>query len=130
MVLALLVSKTPALASSIRFKTALLTSNVARHKIARYSWSACGVTAVCRTSSALYKTVRMCAPAHLQIQTARPMLILAKLNAAGVVFLGGHTPVAVGECVGEANHILPTNAVARFSPGLSVLDYVNRACVV
>ncbi|ATW06165.1 Histidinol dehydrogenase [Candidatus Hodgkinia cicadicola] len=129
MVLALLVSKTPALASSIRFKTALLTSSVARRKIARYSWSVYGITAVCRTSSALCKIVRTCAPEHLQIQTARPMLMLAKLRAAGAMFLGKHTPVAVGDYVGGANHILPTNAAARFSSGLSVLDYVKRTSV-
>ncbi|AUI38841.1 Histidinol dehydrogenase [Candidatus Hodgkinia cicadicola] len=124
MALALLVSKTPALASSIRFKTALLTSNVARHKIARYSWSALGITAVCRTSGALCKLIRACAPKHLQIQTARPMLLLAKLNAAGAVFLGKYTPVAIGDCVA-----LPMNAAVRFSLGLSVLDYVKRTSV-
>ncbi|ATW06040.1 Histidinol dehydrogenase [Candidatus Hodgkinia cicadicola] len=129
-VLALLVSKTPALASSIRFKTALLTSNVVRHKIARYSWSAYGVTIVCRTSSALCKIVRACAPEHLQIQTARPMFMLAKLSAAGAVLLGKHTPAAVGDYVGEVNHALPANAAARFGSGLSVLDYVKKASVV
>ncbi|AUG91403.1 Histidinol dehydrogenase [Candidatus Hodgkinia cicadicola] len=127
--LALLVAKAPALASSIRFKTALLTSSVARHKIARHSWSAYGITAVCRTSSALYKIVRACAPEHLQIQTAWPMLMLSKLRAASAVFLGKHTPVAIGDYVGGANHTLPTNSAARFSSGLSVLDYVKRASV-
>ncbi|AUG33880.1 Histidinol dehydrogenase [Candidatus Hodgkinia cicadicola] len=129
MALALLVSKTPALASSIRFRTALLASNVARRKIARYSWSAYGITIVCRTSGALFKTIRTCAPEHLQIQTAQPMLVLAKLNAAGAVFLGKYTPVAIGDYVGGANHTLPTNAAARFSSGLSVLDYVKRTSV-
>ncbi|AHL31002.1 MAG: Histidinol dehydrogenase [Candidatus Hodgkinia cicadicola] len=128
--LALLVAKAPALASSIRFKTALLTSSVARHKIARYNWSAYGITAVCRTSSALYKIVRACTPERLQIQTAWPMLMLSKLRAAGAVFLGKHTPVAVGDYVGGANHTLVANPAARFSSGLSVLDYVKRASVI
>ncbi len=121
MVLALLVSKAPALASSIRFRTALLTSNVAGRRIARYGWSAYGVTVVCRTSGALYKIVQMCAPTHLQIQTARPMLMLAKLSAAGAVFLGRHTPAAVGDYVGGVN--------CAFSSSLSVLDCVKRASV-
>ncbi|AUG33748.1 Histidinol dehydrogenase [Candidatus Hodgkinia cicadicola] len=129
MALALLVSKTPALASSIRFKTALLTSNVARRKIARYSWSAHGITAVCRTSSALCKIIRACAPERLQIQTARPMLLLAKLNAADAVFLGKCTPLVIGDCVGAHDCVLSMNAAARFSLGLSALDYVKRTSV-
>ncbi|XXN13603.1 MAG: histidinol dehydrogenase [Candidatus Hodgkinia cicadicola] len=129
MVLALLVAKTPALASSIRFRTAFLASNVARRKVARYSWSAYGITAVCRTSSSACKLIQTCAPEHLQIQTARPMLMLSKFGAAGAVFLGKHTPVVIGDYVGGANHTLPTNSAARFSSGLSVLDYVKRTSV-
>lgn len=63
------------------------------------------------------------------MQTARPMLMLSKFGAAGAVFLGKHTPVAIGDYVGGANHTLPTNAAARFSSGLSVLDYVKRVSV-
>lgn len=73
--------------------------------------------------------MKACAPEHLQIQTARPMLVLSKLNAAGAVFLGKHTPVAIGDYVGGANHTLPTNSAARFSSGLSVLDFVKRTSV-
>ncbi len=70
------------------------------------------------------------APEHLQIQTVRPMLTLAKLGAMAAAFLGKHTPVAIGDYVAGANHTLPTNAAARFSSGLSVLDYVKRVSVI
>ncbi len=72
--------------------------------------------------------MRVCAPEHLQIQTARPMLVLAKLNAAGAVFLGKYTPAAAADCVGGVNRA--TSAAVRFGSGLSVLDYVKRASVV
>ncbi|XXM90116.1 histidinol dehydrogenase [Candidatus Hodgkinia cicadicola] len=127
--LALLVSKTPALASSIRAKAALLTINMPRHEIAKYSWSAYGITAVCRTSNSLHKLINVCSPEHLQLQVSKPMLMLNKLNAAGAVFLGKHTPIAIGDYIAGANHTLPTNATAKFSSGLSVLDYMRRVSV-
>ncbi|XXN13761.1 MAG: histidinol dehydrogenase [Candidatus Hodgkinia cicadicola] len=129
--LALLASKTPAAASSIRLKTTLLCSSINRSQIARYSWSANGITVICKTTNALYKLIMTCSPEHLQIQTAKPMLMFAKLklNSAGAVFLGKHTPVAIGDYVGGTNHTLPTTSTARFSSGLSVLDYVRRTLV-
>ncbi len=74
--------------------------------------------------------MRTCAPERLQIQTARPMLLLAKLNAAGVVLLGEHAPAVLADYFGGVERALPTSAAARFSSGLSVLDYANRTSVI
>jgi len=59
-----------------------------------------------------------------------PEALFAKIRNAGAVFLGRHTPEAIGDYVGGSNHVLPTARSARFSSGLSVLDYVKRTSVL
>jgi histidinol dehydrogenase len=62
---------------------------------------------------------------HLVIMTEDPRAVLGKVRAAGSVFLGPHSPVALGDYGAGTNHILPTAAGAQFSSGLSVLDFVR-----
>ena len=66
------------------------------------------------------------APEHLEIATADPGAILAKVRHAGAIFLGRHTPEAMGDYIAGPNHVLPTSRSARFSSGLSVLDFMKR----
>ncbi|WGS83614.1 MAG: histidinol dehydrogenase [Candidatus Hodgkinia cicadicola] len=127
--MAVLVTKSARIASEIRFKTAQCVEAVARNQTARYSWSASGVSVICKTSWDLRRFIEACAPKHLQVQTARPALALATVNNAGAVFLGKHTPVSVGDYVLGTNHTLPTAAAFKFGLGLSVLDYVKRTSV-
>jgi histidinol dehydrogenase len=67
---------------------------------------------------------------HLEIATADPEAFFARIRNAGAVFLGRHTPEVIGDYVGGSNHVLPTARSARFSSGLSVLDYVKRTSVL
>ncbi|XXM93492.1 histidinol dehydrogenase [Candidatus Hodgkinia cicadicola] len=127
--MAVLATNSARIASEVRFKTAQCVAAVARNPIARYSWSAGGASVVCRTSWDLRRLVEACAPEHLQVQTDRPALMLEAVNNAGAVFLGKHTPVSVGDCVGGTNHTLPTAAAAKFGSGLSILDYVKQTSV-
>ena len=66
------------------------------------------------------------APEHLHISTADPSTILDHVQNAGAIFLGHWTPEAIGDYVGGPNHVLPTARSARFSSGLSVLDFMKR----
>lgn len=66
------------------------------------------------------------APEHLEIATVDPEAFFAKIRNAGAVFLGRYTPEVIGDYVGGSNHVLPTSRSARFSSGLSVLDYMKR----
>jgi len=66
------------------------------------------------------------APEHLELAVDDPDALFAKVRHAGSVFLGRHTPEAVGDYVGGPNHVLPTGRRARFSSGLSVLDFMKR----
>ncbi|WP_299954116.1 histidinol dehydrogenase [uncultured Roseobacter sp.] len=66
------------------------------------------------------------APEHLELCVADPEALSARITHAGAVFLGQWTPEAIGDYVGGPNHVLPTARSARFSSGLSVLDFMKR----
>jgi histidinol dehydrogenase len=70
------------------------------------------------------------APEHLEIATADPRTLLAKVRHAGAIFLGRHTPEAMGDYIAGPNHVLPTSRSARFSSGLSVLDFMKRTTLL
>jgi histidinol dehydrogenase len=67
---------------------------------------------------------------HLEIQTADPQALLPKITNAGAIFLGRHTPEAMGDYIAGPNHVLPTSRTARFSSGLSVLDFMKRTTLL
>ncbi len=70
------------------------------------------------------------APEHLQIATADPKSLLKLVRHAGAIFLGRHTPEAMGDYIAGPNHVLPTSRSARFSSGLSVLDFMKRTTLL
>ncbi|MEM7058382.1 MAG: histidinol dehydrogenase [Pseudomonadota bacterium] len=69
------------------------------------------------------------APEHLEILTVNPEAVGDQIRHAGAIFLGAHTPEAIGDYVGGPNHVLPTAGSARFSSGLSVLDFMKRTTI-
>jgi histidinol dehydrogenase len=66
------------------------------------------------------------APEHLEIATGAPEKLAGLVRNAGAIFLGHHTPEAIGDYVGGPNHVLPTARTARFSSGLGVIDFMKR----
>ena len=70
------------------------------------------------------------APEHLELAVADPEALLGKVRHAGAIFLGHHTPEAVGDYVGGPNHVLPTPRSARFSSGLNVLHFMKRTTIL
>ena len=67
---------------------------------------------------------------HLEIMTSNPEALAAQIRNAGAIFLGPHTPEAIGDYVGGSNHVLPTARSARFSSGLGVLDFMKRTSIL
>ena len=93
---------------------------------ARTSWADNGaIILVERLEDALPFVDRL-APEHLELAVDDPDALFARVRHAGSVFLGRHTPEAVGDYVAGPNHVLPTGRRARFSSGLSVLDFMKR----
>ncbi|NBR30800.1 MAG: histidinol dehydrogenase [Sphingomonadaceae bacterium] len=93
---------------------------------ARASWNANGAMILVSDLMEAAPLVDALAPEHLELAVADPEPLFKAVRHAGSIFLGRHTPEAVGDYVGGPNHVLPTGRRARFSSGLSVLDFMKR----
>ena len=67
---------------------------------------------------------------HLEIMADDAEALAARVRNAGAIFIGAYTPEAIGDYVGGSNHVLPTARSARFSSGLSVLDFMKRTSLL
>jgi histidinol dehydrogenase len=101
-----------------------------RREIAEVSWCEHGAIIVVQTLEDAAPLVDQIAPEHLEIATAEPQAFFARVKNAGAVFLGRYSPEAIGDYVAGPNHVLPTSRTARFSSGLSVLDFMKRTSVL
>jgi len=101
-----------------------------REKIARASWNDYGAVIVVAKVDDAAPLVDRIAPEHLEIATADPERLLGQVRHAGAIFLGRHTPEAMGDYIAGPNHVLPTSRTARFSSGLSVLDFLKRTTLL
>lgn len=99
---------------------------LATSQTARQSWNDNGaIILVDRLEKAMPLVDRLAAE-HLELACDDPQALFNKVRHAGSVFLGRHTPEAVGDYVAGPNHVLPTGRRARFSSGLSVTDFMKR----
>ncbi|NBN63080.1 histidinol dehydrogenase [Pannonibacter tanglangensis] len=101
-----------------------------RGDVAGASWRDYGAVITVRSLEEALPLVNRIAPEHLELAVADPEALLKGVRNAGAVFLGHHTPEAIGDYVGGSNHVLPTARSARFSSGLSVLDFVKRTSIL
>ncbi len=97
-----------------------------RRAIAGASWRDFGAVIVVRDLDEAAALSDRIAPEHLELCVADPDALSAKITHAGAIFLGQWTPEAIGDYVGGPNHVLPTARSARFSSGLSVMDFLKR----
>jgi len=99
-------------------------------KVAEASWDAHGVVIVVDSLDQAPALANRLAAEHVEIATDDPEAMFDKIRHAGSVFLGRHTPEAVGDYVAGPNHVLPTGRRARFASGLSVLDFMKRTSFI
>ena len=99
---------------------------LATRETARTSWNDNGAVILVPALADAIPLVDRLAPEHLELACDDPEPLFARVRHAGAVFLGRHTPEAVGDYVAGPNHVLPTGRRARFASGLSVLDYMKR----
>jgi histidinol dehydrogenase len=97
-----------------------------RRAIAGASWRDFGAVIVVDDLDQAAQLSDRIAPEHLELCVADPDGLSDKITHAGAIFLGAWTPEAIGDYVGGPNHVLPTARSARFSSGLSVMDFVKR----
>jgi len=101
-----------------------------RAAIARESWSRNGAVILVGALAEAPALVDRLAPEHLELAVAAPEDLATRIRHAGAIFLGRHTPEAIGDYVAGPNHVLPTARSARFSSGLGVLDFLKRTTLV
>ena len=99
---------------------------ISRNEIARLSWRDFGAIIKVPDLEAAAKISNRIAPEHLELCVSDPDNLMGKISHAGAIFLGHWTPEAVGDYVTGPNHVLPTARSARFSSGLSVVDFMKR----
>ena len=100
--------------------------DLATQAVAAASWQANGAIVVVADLGDAIPLCDRLAPEHLELAVADPAPLFDRVRHAGSVFLGRHTPEAVGDYVGGPNHVLPTGRRARFASGLSVTDFMKR----
>ena len=97
-----------------------------RRSIAGASWRDFGAIITVSSLDIAADLSNRIAPEHLELCVADPHALSEKIHHAGAIFIGAWTPEAIGDYVGGPNHVLPTARSARFSSGLSVLDFMKR----
>ena len=100
-----------------------------RRAIAGASWRDYGAVIVARDLAEAAALSNRVAPEHLELCVADPEALAGSITHAGAIFLGAYTPEAIGDYVGGPNHVLPTARSARFSSGLSVMDFLKRTTI-
>jgi histidinol dehydrogenase len=101
-----------------------------RRAIAEASWRDHGAVIVVRSLVEAVPLVDKIAPEHLELSVADPEALLKQVRHAGAIFIGRHSPEAMGDYIAGPNHVLPTSRTARFSSGLSVLDFLKRTTLL
>jgi histidinol dehydrogenase len=126
----ILITDDAALADDVERAVEAQLSTLPRADIARTSWRDYGAIILVKNLDDAAELANAIAAEHLEIMTADPEALSAKIRNAGAIFLGPHTPEAIGDYVGGSNHVLPTARSARFSSGLGVLDFMKRTSIL
>jgi len=126
----ILITDSPDLADEVARAVQSQLATLPREKIAGASWQDFGAIILVQDLTEAVALADAIAAEHLEIMTADPEGFAAKIRNAGAIFLGAHTPEAIGDYVGGSNHVLPTARSARFSSGLGVLDFMKRTSLL
>ena len=126
----ILITDSAALADEVERAVQSQLKTLPRADIARASWNDFGAVILVKNLGEAAALANGIAAEHLEIMTADPEKLAALIRNAGAIFLGAHTPEAIGDYVGGSNHVLPTARSARFSSGLSVLDFMKRTSIL
>jgi histidinol dehydrogenase len=127
---AILITDDGELAHAVESSLAAQLPRLSREKIAAASWRDFGAVIVVKSLDEALPLVDAIAPEHLEIAAAAAEPLARRVRNAGAIFIGAHTPEAIGDYVAGSNHVLPTARSARFSSGLSVLDFLKRTSIL
>jgi histidinol dehydrogenase len=122
----ILITDSPAFGQAVAEAVAKRLETLDRRAIAGAAWAENGAIILTRDLAEATRLSNRVAPEHLELCTADPEALARDITHAGAIFLGAYTPEAIGDYIGGPNHVLPTARSARFSSGLSVLDFMKR----
>ncbi|HPG01967.1 MAG TPA: histidinol dehydrogenase, partial [Rhodoblastus sp.] len=126
----ILITDSAELARDVERAVEAQLTTLPREKIARASWSDFGATIVVKSLADAIPLADRIAAEHLEIMAEDAESLASRVRNAGAIFIGAHTPEAIGDYVGGSNHVLPTARSARFSSGLGVLDFMKRTSIL
>ncbi|WP_328838654.1 histidinol dehydrogenase [Methylobrevis albus] len=127
---AILMTDDAGLADAVEAAVVRQIARLPRGETAAASWRDFGAVILVANIAAAMPLANRIAAEHLELAVADPEPLLGLVRNAGAVFLGSHTPEVIGDYVGGSNHVLPTARSARFSSGLSVLDFMKRTSIL
>ncbi len=126
----ILITDNVDLAVQVEAAVASQLKTLPRADVASASWRDFGAIITVRKLDDAIALVDRLAPEHLEIVAENAEALVAKIRNAGAIFIGAHTPEAIGDYVAGSNHVLPTARSARFSSGLGVLDFMKRTSLL
>ena len=127
---AILVTDNAAFAAEVEAAVEHHLARLPRAQIARASWQAHGAILLVADWKEAAALIDRIAPEHLELAIDEADALAERVSHAGAIFLGRHTPEAIGDYIAGPNHVLPTARSARFASGLSVLDFLKRSSLV
>ncbi|MBO6550095.1 MAG: histidinol dehydrogenase [Rhizobiales bacterium] len=126
----ILITDAPDLASEVEKAVTAQLTTLPRGDIAGKAWADFGAIILVDELEKAAELSDRLAPEHLELALDDPETMFEKIKHAGAVFIGHHTPEAIGDYVGGSNHVLPTARSARFSSGLNVLDFMKKTTIL
>jgi len=126
----ILITDDAGLAGQVERAVEAQLATLPRAEVARASWREFGAVILVRDLAAAVPLVDAVAPEHLEIVADDAEALSRSIRNTGAIFLGAHTPEAIGDYVAGSNHVLPTARSARFSSGLGVLDFMKRTSIL
>jgi histidinol dehydrogenase len=125
----ILITDDEAFAAQVEAAVERQLAQLATGEDARASWRDHGAVVIAPLADSA-RLVDLIAPEHAELAVEDPEALSSRIRHAGAIFLGRHTPEAVGDYVAGSNHVLPTSRAARFSSGLSLYDFLKRTSLV
>ena len=127
---AVLVTPSEKLAKAVQIELAKQLKALPRRRVAAQSLAKHGLIVLVKDIWAALDVAELVASEHLQLMVRDAERILPKIKAAGAIFVGPYTPVALGDFLAGPSHVLPTGGTARFSNGVSVEDFVTKSSII
>ncbi len=126
----ILVTTEKGLADAVAAEVDRQLSLLPKQEIAREGWEEFGAIITVASLEEAAALANRIASEHVELALDDPQSVLPAIRHAGAIFLGHHTPEAIGDYVGGSNHVLPTARSARFASGLGVLDFMKRTSIL